>query len=342
MEPRAVENKVLSQAPSFAADHLLDARCYKAWAAYLKDQDPFRPLALEANALISIYIFAVSPNPDVVIGRKGLWFYEQDLTRGCVFKMPPEQLAESVAAWADQLRASGRRLLLVVAPDKAMIYPQDLPSDALQRHDCTAKKEAGLRQELAKRLDPDLIDLTGEIKALADRSDDLVFYKDDTHWLPEVSLALPRDIVMGLKPGLWDESDVAVLSKEAMTPDLAFMVGLEREAFRTDYFTRRPGVEVDKIKDASPILLKPSRSRSLDVPLIEARAIFIGDSFSRETIDVLRPYFREFAQVNWESIGTTEFDQVMRDTDIVIVESVMRNLFERIEVHFNAKNLAGW
>ena len=32
----------------------------------------------------------------------------------------------------------------------------------------------------------------------------------------------------------------------------------------------------------------------------------------------------------------------MHDTGIVIVESVMRNLFERIEVHLNEKNLEGW
>lgn len=121
-----------------------------------------------------------SGSPQVVVGRKG-WLYFRPALNSALGagRMEPDEmtrLADALAAMADRLALRGTRLVLLIAPDKASVYPQYLPCYILPGSTgltdrvrlLTLLKERGV-------LAPDLF-------SLFQASGAPLYLQTDTHW----------------------------------------------------------------------------------------------------------------------------------------------------------------
>jgi len=149
---------------------------------FFSDQLAYRDVLVRGNGLISVRLFQESPVSQVVIGKNGWLFYAPGLDdfRG-LRKFSDTQLEQwriALETKRDWLASYGVDYLFVVAPDKQTIYPEYVP-DKYTR----VTKDNLLDQlinYLSKTSDIKILDLRPAL--LAQKSSQLLYYPDDTHW----------------------------------------------------------------------------------------------------------------------------------------------------------------
>ncbi len=176
------ENRTFARAPRFGDDpaELLPQRI----DAYFGDYFGFRSTLVRLDSVLRYQWLGLS-SKRLVVGRDGWAFFAGDRVFENHMGLDPFTPAE-LAAWRSYLEqrqaaaaAKGARYLFVVAPDKASVYPEMLPS--------SMRVEPGhsrLDQLLAYLRDSgssaSVLDLRGAL--LAAKGEGLVYYPQDTHW----------------------------------------------------------------------------------------------------------------------------------------------------------------
>ncbi|MEX2631603.1 MAG: hypothetical protein WD341_16835 [Tistlia sp.] len=326
--PAEVENRPLAEAPPLQSEDVLEPNYLDGtWGTFLQDQLAFREWALHARALVSLHLFGESTSPRVLVGEEGFLFYDQEIDRGCTEKIAPaEQLVANARVWADYFRSKGGELLLVIVPDKAMVYRDKLTPGQLQRYACVDRKNEAVRAGLAAIESLALIDLYAELKAEAGRSPEPIYFRTDTHWKWRHSLTMVERILEHLKPGLFDPADIVPIDSQAQT-DLALMLGLSKRVTVTEFEAERPGVELDVVfpSDSVP---RVARGRGPPGTDFAEPAIFLADSFFNRSRAALEPYMAELVHLRLEEIQSPDAAAAIRRSRSFIVEVAMRNVYE--------------
>ena len=69
-------------------------------------------------------------------GRDGWLFLEGEFDRACIRFPPWKTVMRRYVRLVHIIRASGRKVVFVVPPDKTSIYPEYVPKDGFARKDC--------------------------------------------------------------------------------------------------------------------------------------------------------------------------------------------------------------
>lgn len=226
---------------------------FSAWAS---DNLPFRDLAIQVEDGLSRSVFAEPPwygevphvgpipsnppsnagggdtsgngFPTVVEGRDGWLYFGFDLRGKC----QPSQSLDAVISNVQRLRRaveqSGRRFLLVVAPDKTTMVPEKLPHSYAGRS-CSA----GPQQEFWQRANTELqvVDLREPLHREATRRNEPVYFPQDTHWNFAGGLTMTRELANRLSPGVtsnWQSSPGPQWSADADLPKMIGKTGTNR------------------------------------------------------------------------------------------------------------------
>src|SRR5690606_29540335 len=67
--------------------------------------------------------------PPVIEGKDGWLFLGHDISYRCVPRMDLDRVIAGLRRWRDVVEASGRKFVLVIAPDKSTLYPEYLPDE---------------------------------------------------------------------------------------------------------------------------------------------------------------------------------------------------------------------
>jgi hypothetical protein len=177
------ERPTLAPIPDFRGSAVLERKFYSALEDYLDDRNPFRGRLIRAKAWIDVRVFGSSSTPDVHMGRDGWRFYGpalQSFRKDDCKKTPlAYRLARRLHRLEEVLLEAGKRLVFVVAPDKATIYPEYV-GGARPGNDC-GKNFYDLFLAAMKRFPVQgfvrLDEALGEAK-----KDGLVYYKGGAHW----------------------------------------------------------------------------------------------------------------------------------------------------------------
>lgn len=174
------EKRLPSEKPQFA----LSAAYPKNFEKYFDDSYGFRKTLIASNSKIMDKIFDESPDARAVIGKDD-WFYFDNYNslldaQGKV-EMPDEMVRRAVAAFYRNwqvMRVNDIDYLLVIAADKATIYPEFLP-DYIHptNHHRVDKFLAAL-----KRSHPYFPVLDLRPTLLAAKKNEVIYQKTDTHW----------------------------------------------------------------------------------------------------------------------------------------------------------------
>lgn len=245
--------------------------------SYLRENFAFRELGIRSYNQSRYWLWKMTCNPFFCPG-KGPWmyylpgvldYYGQEATK---FFESDEQLTEYMEHQVDmlnELRAILKQdfhieLLSFVAPDKAFVYPEHLPSP--DKH-CNSLNINASRcfSEISKEKGFPNIDMTSWFAAMADTSSRLLFMPMDTHWT--FSSAYGYDSLFTLMDSL-SAFDIPTLRIDSITArpyeglqdDEATLNLLFKVRNDTPNYTAHVSVEAD------------SASR-------KPRVLFVGDSF---------------------------------------------------------------
>jgi alginate O-acetyltransferase complex protein AlgJ len=149
---------------------------------------------VQAHHLVDVFAFGVSPTSSVIMGKHGWAFLHQDYMPESLAGAPfsESQLEQWLKVFQHTQRSMSSwngKLLVVVAPNKATIYPENLP-DAVRATIGTPRLDAfnaRLRQEGIE-----VLDLRLPLKA-AKQSGQL-YAKRDTHWMGQGVLAAAESL----------------------------------------------------------------------------------------------------------------------------------------------------
>ena len=326
------ENREMAPFPrlTIAADYVDDL------SRWFDDHFGFRSMLVRWYGESRLFGLGVSPSAAVVKGRDGWLFYADDKSMddyASAEPMTPEALRNwraAVVRASDWLQAHHIAYVFTIAPDKHVLYPEELPSTiarvgVLTRTDqlLTALQDTGLAVDLRPAL--------FEAKAR-----ERIFQMTDTHWNDRGALAAYQQIIAAVRgrvpstPAAWTRDDFEPVSRDIAGLDLAGMLGLKRVLHETDLtlVARRPRrARVLEPAGASPTSEEGRLVTEVADPSLP-RAVIFRDSFGSRLVPFLSEHFSR-AVYAWQN----DFDAglvLQEHPDVVIQEIVGRHLYDFI------------
>ena len=332
--------------PAFAWDFNSVRAIGKSLASGWLDKNyPFRGMLIRWYNYYSASLFgSMSAGSPVVVGREGWLFLAKDRTldvleeHRAVKPLSEEQLSrlasvyEARRAW---LAERGIKYLVVVAPNKDTIYPENLP-DAYKQVGPVSRMDQVMGY-LDAKTSLNILDLRPTLFEAKKHAQ--VFYSTDSHWnaygafpgYQAIIERLGKDFPV-LKP--MAASDFYPQEYTFLGGDLSYMVGLE------ELVTENKSLMLPKIpltaRGVSTGLLKPGYSQpaqaSAQTDPKLPKAIFFHDSYFWEILGFLGEHFSRSVYV-WVKPGLegepSFFDKELIETEKpdVVVEEIAERFF---------------
>ena len=260
----------------------------------------------------ALSLLGESGTPQVVRGREDFLFFAESLYSEPLTDLELSALTDKLAALDQTLAADGRRLIILIAPDKASVYPEMLPMHVLPQH------PDPLQQVNASLRDAGLLVLDAQSLLIAHKNEGLLYFRGDSHWNARGARVIYQELMRLTDTDASDYADTPLLPDTA--GDLTLLC--------------QPGTPPTE-PDASPDIPRTYRTtrpmRTADDARIQTTSaatelsiLVIRDSFGRG----LLPYLANTA-------GRMTFSR--RDQDVpaqaaaaqadwIVIEVVQRNL----------------
>lgn len=252
----------------------------------------------------------------VLTGRNGWLFLQGEQDRSC---QPFMAFGDALGVWralARQIRAGGKRVLLIVPPDKGSVYSEQLPDFPGDACAAAGKRRLWSLLGAAEADFPEVIALRDDLLAQKPSAGDGLYSRKDSHWTTFGSLALVRALVdrLGDGGGPAGTPEVGVRPDEIVDPgraeytgDLNGLLGVSE----TDTQARR------EIR------------RDAEAPRIPGRTVLVGDSYSEAPLPQLTPYFEDLRVLSWVNTPPAKMANGIERADTVILETVEREFTYR-------------
>lgn len=144
-------------------------------AGYVTDRLALRTAAITLRAK-ALALLGESGSPQVIRGRDGFLFFAESLYTEPLTDQELAALTDKLTALEQALAADGRRLIILIAPDKASVYPEMLPLHVLPR------QPDPLQQANASLRDAGLTVLDAQGLLTAHKGEGLLYFRGDSHW----------------------------------------------------------------------------------------------------------------------------------------------------------------
>lgn len=336
LNARLNENRAKAQLPESAKNSVTVWQTLLAFREFYNDNFPFRDVAIEADSRLRVQLAGNSWTDRVILGRDG-WMFLRRTRTGVPVTLPvapftETELAEwtaTLAAREAALRERGIRYAVIIAPNKATIYPDLRPDDLTPFQPDTRQDQ--LRDALRSGTRVQYVDLRPALREARHDIPDL-YYRTDTHWNAFGARAAEREIArqLDLKPGIATNQPFVVrCTDHNYSGDLLRLLGAPG-------FARESRIELQpeagfrwtrlESKDASePGIPEFVRTFATEVPDDRLpRAVLFRDSFSLELQPFLSERFRRAVYV-WQY--SLDLDVIERESpDIVLDIFVERQL----------------
>jgi alginate O-acetyltransferase complex protein AlgJ len=359
--PEAIENRALADFPSLSQGWDF----FPSLTSWATDHLPLRADAIRANASFSERVFHEAPSyrtegggapgvgipsghetagdsgddgaqsgvqyPQVIQGDDGWLYFGPDVSNLCNATRSVSEVLSRLNRLGTAVEASGRKFVLVVAPDKTTMVPQHLPSDYLGE-DCAAQRRTEFWNALSASPPVGYLDLRGPLKAEQERTGDPIYRPNDTHWGPLGAAVYVQQLAQRLDPALGASTSVADAGQATEPGDLSAMIGTPKDDKVTNVQLERPGVTpVGRDSLAVPEMpYSPEtfRNKTSDAPLFQPRTFVLGDSFTNASTAMIGQLFSSITLLHNEVAGPypQAVADTMADSDVVVYEIVERTI----------------
>lgn len=327
MRPEPNQNRPPTPLPEITADGILDRDLTPQLDAYLEDALIIAPGAAAAEAWTDVAI-GDNPSEEVTIGTNGWLYYTFSLSRPCLTSEDAQEFVDTIARAERVVAATGRTLLVAIAPDKATIVPDYLPDG-----DTCVDETADTLNALEG---PDALLTVWDEMRTARANDRPIYFRLDTHWTNEGAGVMAEAILERLAPGTWSDDTVTETSTIDHEGDLTVLLGLPSTEEAVELATELPGSQ--QSRSTRPLLTATGTEYEKTVavdfassaPIIGGRTLVMHDSYGWALTPMLSPYFGEAAFIAETNPGVGHLWDDLEDAETIIHVSVQRSLHEII------------
>lgn len=263
--------------------------------------------------------------PDVIEGRRGWLYLGEDVRGACNPTLSLDDVFGRLRALRSAVESSGRKFVLVVAPNKSTAVPENLPTQYYGAA-CAAKT----RDEFWRRLSAETgaLDVRGGLSAAAQRTGAPVYSRLDTHWTYEGGLVMTRAVVEQIRPGVTKTWKVREGDVVEVPGDLSKVLGRsENVQLKTNELA--PDGRRFRSRAVTRPLEEPKRYVQLPgTGMVNTPVGMLGDSFS---MYVLRDLVVPFADLTLQDTDKVPKNpqrvaDMLADKDVVVLEASERSL----------------
>ena len=241
------ENRTLSEKPVFSISTVNSFS--EEYESYFNDHVPFRNITINTNSKIKYFCFHDSPNNNVVIGKNNSRYLKKDEIDS--YKKINVYNEKTLTAAADYFNVvskycadNGAELLIFIPPDKASIYPENVPDYVKVLNNPKNRAEV-FSEYINKNTNVKVIypkSALLEAKAMLDED---VYYTYDSHWNHVGAYIGTKALVKEMGVTLPDLSDVTLSQNNTINYSLAGMLGIK------DIMTNEEDYEISGYNDLS-------------------------------------------------------------------------------------------
>lgn len=326
--PSPNQNRPPTPLPEITVEGVLEREVTPQLDAYLEDALIIAPGAVAAEAWTDVAI-GDSPSEEVAIGSNGWLYYSFSLSRPCLTNQDLTTLTETVTRAQRAVEATGRTLIVAIAPDKATIVPDFLPAV-----DTCVNEVADQLNEVEGP--GALLTVWDEMRS-ARANERPIYFRLDTHWTNEGAGVMAKAIVEKLMPGGWQDIVVTKTSTVDHEGDLTVLLGLPSSEPTDELAVAFPGSE--HTSEVRKLLTGTGAEHdevvavdfsTTNEPVIDSRTLVMHDSYGWALTPMLAPYFETatFIAETDPAAGHAEHDLAAADT--IVHVSVQRSLHEII------------
>jgi hypothetical protein len=363
--PTSIENRPLVALPSLSKGFGI----FPVLTQWSIDHLPLRNLAIRADAHISEDIFGEPPSygaaggpvgvgqtaslqggraggttnagtaNEVIPGRNGWLFLGDEFTAGCHPQLTLAQVTSGLRRLDAIVTASGRRLVVLIPPDKDTIDGRFLPAN-VPDGPCAEHEKALRASALASLGLHDFVNLIPLLKAEERSTGRPAYLPTDSHWTDRSAthVFLPA-ILDALSPRLYRNAHVVPTGPQPYTGDLSVLLGAPRTATDQTFNVIRPGVAPGRTTVVNPFPNFPishySNYSQAGVPLVRGRTLLYGDSFTERSLGIIAPFFADLTRIpelsraaaegpEARAAGLAQLVELIQGSDVVIVEQTER------------------
>ncbi len=323
----AGENRVLSAMPSIRnEDGTINYNYANQLGSWYGDHFGLRSAFVTAYGAITRTLLGTSAQQDVICGKENWLYYTETLDdtigNATLSEIDLQHLSTTLSMISEYADTQGAKLIFAVAPNKASIYPQYLPSRYLSRD---SQNNLDLLHSALTDTNVLVCDLRSVLTKRAAEDPALLYHKLDTHWngygamtgysalmqtagLDDFSFSqYPCSAVQDFDGDLWQ-----MLSPSAVQKDWNIVYDLPQTY---SYLGR--------YRDPDDLVINTVCEQG------EGSLLMFRDSFGRALIPLLSQRFAACTYTRDTHVPLYRLEQTK--TDLVIYELVERNLMQLLE-----------
>jgi alginate O-acetyltransferase complex protein AlgJ len=325
VRPQQIENRPLTKFPSI----------HDGWKAvpelgtWATDHLAGRKQAVSANQAVAEHVFKEQSSnlagnktgqySQVIQGRDGWLFLGDDVSVRCKSRAVPADQVARMKRLSQLVTQSGRKFVIMIAPDKSSVYPQYLPKAYVGR-DCAPAFTDRFWTAFAKNPTPGYVDARSPLIAAAKQSADPLYRPKDTHWDAEGISIEAQLLGDALDPGLRRGTHVVDAGTYSIIGDLTYLLGnpqkdvLPARNLVRDGVTLAPGSDLRLVRN----VVTKVRNTTTDAPLYQPKTLLLGDSFTDTSRVTVAKYFADLELLhNRSNMSVIANAMVSRDTIVL-------------------------
>ncbi|MDQ4093361.1 MAG: hypothetical protein M3143_08155 [Actinomycetota bacterium] len=318
-----------------------------AWAA---DNLPFRDGAVRTTEAVSRGVFSepaplpvpasephlgprpVAPMvaaahafPSVIEGRDGWLYLGADISGACLPSRSLDDTLGSLRRMRAVVESSGRQFVLLVAPDKTTMVPEQLPAQYVGR-DCASRA----RNEFWRRVvaEAGAIDLRPALAEIARRKGSPVYYPADTHWSQEGGLAMTYALADRIESGITQTWQLARTGSIPWPDDISPLIGRSGDRAIPTYSLAPAGLPDRTRPIASDFRIPLHLTSAPAAGTVDRPVRMIADSFTQFASRYLAAAFTDITVIHPDTTAAVprSAGELLAGGDVVVLEIAERNL----------------
>lgn len=336
--PQPLENRPMAEFPSITDGWGF----FTGLGPWATDHLPFRQQAIQSVDGVSRFVFQEPARlsegsrsalarpgeqpeldenvfPPVIEGKDGWLFLGHDISYRCVPRMDLDRVIAGLRRWRDVVEASGRKFVLVIAPDKSTLYPEYLP-DEYAGQECAGKAA----EEFWRRVPEETgaLDMRPLLRQVAERNQRPVYHDIDTHWTHDGGVAMTYLLAEQLHPGItrtWRLWPGRSYPHSADIPDL---LGQDRTVQIDSYALAPDGGEDNTVSKPSDFHTPLHLESPAKPGMITGRVRMVGDSFTQFATPYLGAAFTDITVThpNNPALDPQGTGQLLAEGETVVLE----------------------
>nr|WP_042184141.1 hypothetical protein [Kibdelosporangium sp. MJ126-NF4]CEL16096.1 hypothetical protein [Kibdelosporangium sp. MJ126-NF4]CTQ94022.1 hypothetical protein [Kibdelosporangium sp. MJ126-NF4] len=270
-------------------------------------------------------------NPGITIplaieGRDGWMYYGDDVVSRCNQVRDLQATVDQIRRLRDGVNASGRKFVLIVAPDKSTIVPENLPSTYAGK-DCLQKVNSELWPLLTA--ENGIVDLRGELEARGKQMGKPVYPPLDGHWWDEGGIIMARRLAEAIHPTITRKWVTAPTQEYSVPSDTPPLIGLSGTNKGFQYSLKPDGVR-DQTRAVPPDFSTPVQvGHATGQGTVTQSVGLLGDSFTIKALRYLAASFGDLTVLHYGQVNTDSgraAGEMLAQNEVVAIEVVERTI----------------